>query len=65
MKKAIEINPTNLNHRLELGNTYKMYKMNDLAREEYRICRELPFAGLLDEKYRAEAKKSMVEMDEN
>lgn len=65
MKKAVEIAPTNLDHRLEMGNTYRRYKMYDLAKEEYRKCLDLPFHGPVDEKYRAEAKKNLEELDEN
>ena len=63
MKKAIEINPNNLHHHLEMGNTYRRFKMNDLAIEEYRKCLNLPYEGPLDEKYRSEAKKYLAEMD--
>jgi len=65
MKKALEINPGNINHHLEMGNTYRRYKMYDSARSEFRRCLELAGKGPLDEKYRNEAKKSLAEMDEN
>ncbi|UCC78737.1 MAG: hypothetical protein JSW64_10695 [Candidatus Zixiibacteriota bacterium] len=65
MRKALEINPENINHRLEMGNTYRRFKMLDLARSEYQRCLELVAAGPLDEKYQAEAKKSLDEMEEN
>jgi tetratricopeptide (TPR) repeat protein len=65
MQKALEINPENINHHLEMGNTYRRFKMDDSARSEYRRCLELVVNGPLDEKYRDEAKKSLAEMDEN
>jgi len=65
MQKAIEINPENINHHLEMGNTYRRFKMYDSAVSEYRRCQELTVKGPLDEKYRDEAKKSLAEMDEN
>jgi tetratricopeptide (TPR) repeat protein len=65
MKKAVEINPENIHHRLEMGNTYRRYKMTDQARREYEKCLELTVRSPLDEKYRDEAKKMLAEMDEN
>ena len=65
MRKAVVINPNNINHRLEMGNTYRRYKMRKEARAEYYICLELPARDMLDEKYQSEAKKSLAEMDEN
>ncbi len=65
MQKALEINPENINHRLEMGNTYRRFKNHDLARSEYRKCLELAAEGPLDKKYQGEAKKSLAEMDKN
>jgi tetratricopeptide (TPR) repeat protein len=65
MRKAVDINPNIINHHLEMGNTYRRFKMLDLARSEYRKCLELTAAGPVDEKYQAEAKKSLDEMEEN
>jgi tetratricopeptide (TPR) repeat protein len=65
MQKAVAINPENINHRLEMGNTYRRLKMLDLARREYEKCLELTPKSPLDEKYRDEAKKMLAEMDEN
>lgn len=65
MQKALEINPENINHHLEMGNTYRRFKMLERARSEYRRCLELVAGGPLDEKYQAEAKKSLDEMEEN
>jgi tetratricopeptide (TPR) repeat protein len=65
MQKAVEINPENINHRLEMGNTYRRLKMLDSARREYEKCLELAPKSPLDEKYRDEAKKMLAEMDEN
>jgi len=65
MKKAVEINPENIHHHLEMGNTYRRYKMPEPARREYEKCLELTVRGPLDEKYRDEAKKMLAEMDEN
>ncbi|UCE65984.1 MAG: tetratricopeptide repeat protein [Candidatus Zixiibacteriota bacterium] len=65
MQKALEINPENINHRLEMGNTYCRYRMYDLARSEYRRCLDMVALGPLDKKYQGEAKKSLAEMDKN
>ena len=63
MQKAIEIKPDNINHRLEMGNTYRKFKMFDSARGEYRKCLDLAASGPLDKKYQGEAKKNLDEMD--
>lgn len=65
MRKAVDLNPENMNHHLEMGNTYRRYKMYDQAKAEYLKCLEMPVNDALDEKYRDEAKKSLAEMDEN
>lgn len=65
MQKALEINPENINHHLEMGHTYRRFKMFDQARSEYRQCLDLPAEGPLDKKYQEEAKKSLDEMEEN
>ena len=65
MQKALEINPENINHHLEMGNTYRRFKMKDEARGEYARCLEITPQSPLDEKYRDEAKKMLAEMDKN
>jgi tetratricopeptide (TPR) repeat protein len=65
MRKALEINPENINHHLEMGNTYRRFKMKDEARGEYERCLEIAPESPLDEKYRDEAKKMLAEMDKN
>lgn len=62
MQRAIDLNPANVNHRLEMGITYAEYKKKDLARIEFEKCVELPVQGPLDEKYKAESKKYMAVM---
>lgn len=65
MQKAIEINPGNIHHHLEMGNTYNRFKMRDSARREYEKCLELAAESPLDKKYQDEAKKMLAQMDKN
>lgn len=63
MEKALEINPGNINHHLEMGHTYRKFKKYDLAKSEYEKCLEITPNGPLDNKYQEEAKKNLAEMD--
>jgi tetratricopeptide (TPR) repeat protein len=65
MQKAIEIKPDYINHHLEMGITYKKFKMKDLAIAEFNKCLELPWSVPLDDKYKEEAKKYLDEMTDN
>lgn len=63
MKRAVSIKPDYINHRLEMGITFRRFGDKDAARSEFEKCLELPPQRPLDEKYREEAKKYLAEMD--
>lgn len=63
MKRAVELNPENVNHHLEMGITYLRCKERDKARMEFERTMELPSQRPLDEKYKSEAKKYLAETD--
>ena len=63
MKRAVELNPEYVNHRLEMGITYLRYKDKDAARSEFEKTLELSSQRPLDEKYKSEAEKYLAEMD--
>ena len=55
MQKAVALNPTLINHRLEMGITYLEYGMKTEAKEEFDHCLSLPGKGPVDDKYKEEA----------
>jgi tetratricopeptide (TPR) repeat protein len=61
--KAIELEPEHINHHLELGITYEMMGLEDKAREQYQICLELPKSDSDDDKYKAEAKERLEDLN--
>lgn len=61
-KKAIEINPSYINHYLELGMTYEMMDMEEEARAAYQKCLDLPISSAKDEKHKATAKEKMDDL---
>ena len=61
MKKAVELNPEYINHRLEMGITYLKYKDREAAGREFEKCLELPSQRPLDEKYKEEAQKYLAQ----
>jgi Flp pilus assembly protein TadD len=63
MQKAIEINPTYINHHLEMGITYEEYDNKGQARQEFNKCLELPERGPLDIMYKEEARKHLSKIN--
>ena len=63
MERAVTLNPTLINHRLEMGITYLEYGMKTEARAEFGQCLSLPGRGPVDDKYKEEAKKYLAGMD--
>jgi tetratricopeptide (TPR) repeat protein len=64
MEKAVRLNPSNINHRLEMGITYREYDMDELAREQFALCLTITSRSPLDNKYQGEAKKYLAEIGE-
>lgn len=61
--KAIELNPTNVHHRLEYGISLFDIGKREEARQQFEICIGLPAQGPLDLKYQSEAKENLAELD--
>jgi len=58
LQKAVELEPDYVNHRLELGRTYRMLKNHADARRELEKAVELPpTSSARDTRYQAEAKE--------
>lgn len=62
-KKAIEIKPNHINHHLELGITYEMMGMEQEAKKEFQICLDLPKSDSDDDKYKAQAKEYLEDLE--
>lgn len=61
-KKAIELNPSHINHHLELGMTYEMMDLEEEARAQYQKCLDLPKSDSDDDKYKREAKERLEDL---
>ncbi len=61
-QKAIEINPKYINHHYELGLTYEKMDKKDLAIQQYKKVLELPKTDAEDDKYKAEAKERLEDL---
>jgi tetratricopeptide (TPR) repeat protein len=59
MKKAVELKPEYINHRLELGRTYVAMDKYPLAAQEFQKCLDLPDTTSKDAMYKAEAQKEL------
>ncbi len=62
-KKAIELKPSHINHHLELGITYEMMGMEEEAKKEFQICLDLPQSDSKDNKYKAQAKEYLEDLE--
>ena len=56
-KRAIEVEPDNVSHHLELGKTYLEMKEKDLARQEFETVGRLPAVFFEDAQYKEEAEQ--------
>ena len=56
-ERAIEVEPDNVNHHLELGKTYLEMKEKDLARGEFETVGRLPTVFFEDTQYKEEAEQ--------
>jgi tetratricopeptide (TPR) repeat protein len=61
-KRAIQLNPTHINHHLELAITYEKMGEKDLAVEEYNQVLELPVKDADDEDHKKEAEERLKKM---
>ena len=61
-KKAIEINPTHIEHHLELARTYKFMDEKELARESLKKVLELPAKEEDDKKFIKEAETMLKKL---
>lgn len=62
LKKAIEINPTHINHHLELAKTYEVTGQKDLMKASLEKVLELPAKEFEDEGYKKEAEEMLEKM---
>jgi tetratricopeptide (TPR) repeat protein len=62
LQKAVELNPTFINHHLELGRTYVSLKKYDLARQEFDKCLQLPVSTSKDGKLKKEAEAELADL---
>jgi len=60
--KAIELNPTHINHYLELGMTYEMMGEEEKARAAYQKCLDLPKSDSDDDTYKKEAEEKLKKL---
>lgn len=60
LKKAVELKPDYINHRLELGRTYVSLKKYDLAAQEFQKCLDLSPASSKDQAYKDEAGQELA-----
>jgi tetratricopeptide (TPR) repeat protein len=60
LKKAVELNPGYINHRLELGRTYLALEKFQEAAEELQKCLDLPAATTKDPGYQKEAEAELA-----
>jgi tetratricopeptide (TPR) repeat protein len=58
-KKAIQLNPTSINHHLELAKTYDKMGEKTLAGQEYREVLEMPIKDADDEDHKKEAEERL------
>jgi tetratricopeptide (TPR) repeat protein len=61
-KKAIQLNPTHINHHLELAITYEKMGKKDLAAAAYTKVLELPIGDADDEDHKKEAEERLKKM---
>lgn len=61
-KKAVEINPTHINHHLELGITYETMDLEEEARAQYQKCLDLPKSDSDDDKYKKDAMERLEDL---
>ena len=59
---AVELNPRNIYHRLELARVYVDVKKYDKAREQLTAVHDLPIGDVLDPKYKNEAESLLTEI---
>ncbi len=62
-KKAIELNPTYINHHLELGLTYEEMGEWELAKAEYEKVAELPISSSDDKDHKKTAAERLQEVN--
>ncbi|MBM3295133.1 MAG: hypothetical protein FJY82_11520 [Candidatus Aminicenantes bacterium] len=60
LRKAVEIAPDYINHRLELGRTFVALDKYKEAAAEFQKCLDLPAATSKDPGYKAEAQKELA-----
>jgi tetratricopeptide (TPR) repeat protein len=61
-KKAIQLNPTHINHHLELAITYEKMGKKDLAVAAYSKVLELPIRDADDDEHKKEAEERLKKM---
>ena len=61
--KAIEINPTHIEHHLELARTYKYMGKKDLARKELQKVLDLPNSDEDDPEFKQEAEEMLKKLN--
>jgi tetratricopeptide (TPR) repeat protein len=62
LKRAVELKPDYVNHRLELGRTYVSLKKYNLAAQEFQKCIDLPKSSSKDEMYKEEAREELKDI---
>ena len=62
LERAIELNPRNIYHHLELARVYVDVKKYSAAREQLTLIHDLPISDVLDERYKKEAQELLDEI---
>jgi tetratricopeptide (TPR) repeat protein len=63
LKKAVELAPTRVSHRVELGRTYAALGKKDLARQELRLALSFPDRDKDDPESKRRARESLQKLD--
>jgi regulator of microtubule dynamics protein 3 len=61
-QKAIDLNPTHINHYLELGLTYELMGDKEKARAAFQKCLDLPKSDSDDDTYKQQAEQKLKEL---
>ncbi len=63
LEKAVELNPTNANHHLELGRTYLKMDLKSRAREQFEKALASPLTSPFDKEYKEQAQALLSKLE--
>ena len=62
MERAVELNPGNIYHHLELARVYEDVHKYSAAREQLTLIHDLPIRDVLDQRYKSDAENLLNEL---